>query len=305
MAMNTLHELALTYAKKQPGMIDSITEDSPILNVCKWKQSTHDFHNVAEKVTDIDGAGWVKVDAPLPEIQVSTDLARTDLYVMGGTLEVPSQHALMMGGHEKYFADRQASILRKSGMGIEAMFVEKKWIPEAINAGNVQDAGGAGEGWYLLAVRFDEDSNIGLYNAKQFQNGTFFKIDIPYGGEEHILHGKGHEMVFGYTVIYRAIMGWQMLAAEKTCAVIANIDEKHAPTVEMIDNMLADVRAVPGKTFIFCSPRAKIYGLNKWKRDNIQLVSGDTDAKTHIESWNGIQIVPSYNILDKIAHINV
>lgn len=303
--MCTLHELALTYARKQPGMINSIVEDSPIINVCKWKPSTHDYWNVAEKITNIQGPGWVKSDAILPEIKVATDLARTDLYVTGGEMEVPTQHALMMGGHVKYFGDRQDSILKRAGMDLERKFVEDIWLEAAIQSGNVQDAGGSADGWYLLAIRFDEDSNVGLYNPKQFKDGTFYEITVPHGGNEHRLYHKEHEGVWGYTIIYRAVIGWQLLVAEKTCAAIVNIDEGHKPTVEQIDMMLADVRAVPGKTYIFCSPRAKILGLNKHKRDNIQIVNSDKDMNTYIEAWNGIQIVPSYNIADKIRHINV
>lgn len=303
--MCSLHELALNYAKKQPGMIDDVTEEAPILGVCKWKESTHDFWNVAEKITDIQGPGWVKVDSPLPEIQFSSDLERTELYTTGGKLEVPTQHALMMGGKDRYFADKQGAILRKAGGDLERLFVQDKWLPEALNCGNVYDAGGTGDGWFILSVRFDENSNVGLYNAKQFTSGTFFKIDIPYGGNEHVLHGKGHEGVFGYTILYRSILGWQMLSAAKTCAVIANIDETHAPKIEYIDNMLADVRANPKNTYLFCSPRAKIYGLNKYKRDNVQMMNADRDAHTYLESWCGIPIITSYNIDPKINHVNV
>ncbi len=71
----------------------------------------------------------------------------------------------------------------------------------------------------------------------------------------------------------------------------------------MIDDMLAQVRSQPGSTYLFCGPRAKIYGINPYKTENVQLVNGDTDAKTRIETWNGISIVTSHNIDDKIAHV--
>lgn len=303
--MSTLHEICVARAKKQPGMADSLTEDAPILRVVKWKPSTHGLWNVAEKVTDVNGPAFVEPDAPLPYMSTSTDLVHTDLHVMGGTMEVPSQRALKFGGPSKYFSERQDLILRKAGMDTERQLVINNWLKAAIAAKTIKDAGGKGKGWFILAVRFDELNNVGLYDADQFDSGRLLKIESPYGGQEHYLHSPDYEGVLGYSVVYRGNFGWQILDAAKTCAAIVNIDETAAPTVNMIDDMLADVRSQPGSTYLFCSPKAKIYGLNPYKTQNVQLVNGDTDAKTFVETWNGISIVTSHNFTAKHDHIKV
>lgn len=303
--MRTLHEIAIRHAKKQSGMVDSLTEEAVILAHVKWKAATHGLWNVAEKLTDIQGAGFVEPDAPLPYMSASTDLVHTDLAVMGGTMEVPSQRARKFGGPTKYFAERQNYILKKAGMDTERQIVLENWLKGARAVKNLYNAGGAGEGWFILAVRFDELSNVGLYDPDQFESGRLLKIDFPYGGAEHYLHAPKYEGVLGYSVTYRGNFGYQMLDAARTVAAIVNIDETHAPTPDMIDDMLAQVRSQPGSTYLFTSPRGKIYGINPYKSERVQLANADANVKTQIETWSGISIVTSHNIGGKIGNIAV
>lgn len=304
-SMQTLHEIAIKHAKKQAGMVDSLTEEAAILAHVKWKAATHGLWNVAERLTDIQGAGFTEPDAPLPYMSASTDLVHTDLHVMGGTMEVPTQRAKKFGGATKYFAERQNHILKKAGMDTERQLVFMNWLKAARDEKNLLDAGAAGRGWFILAVRFDELSNVGLYDPDQFDSGRLLKIDFPYNGAEHYLHSPGYEGVLGYSVTYRGNFGYQMLDAKRTVAAIVNIDETHKPSAAMIDDLLATVRSRPGTTYLFTSPRGKIHGINPYKVENVQLAAGDTDAATRIETWNGISIVTSHNIAETIAHVTV
>lgn len=304
-SMQTLHEIAIKHAKKQAGMVDSLTEESPVLAHVKWKAASHGLWNVAERLTDIQGAGFTEPDAPLPYMSASTDLVHTDLHVMGGTMEVPTQRAKKFGGATKYFAERQNHILKKAGMDTERQLVFMNWLKGAQDEKNLFDAKGTGQGWFILAVRFDELSNVGLYDPDQFDSGRLLKIDFPYNGAEHYLHSPKYEGVLGYSVTYRGNFGYQMLDAKRTVAAIVNIDETHKPSADMIDDLLATVRSRPGTTYLFTSPRGKIYGINPYKVENVQLANNDTEAKTRIETWNGISIVTSHNIAEKIAHVTV
>ena len=181
----------------------------------------------------------------------------------------------------------------------------KNLLKAALIDKNVQDAGGTGKGWFILATRFDPELNVGLYDPDQFAQGRLFNISYPYDGALHLLKSKKYEGVYGYSVIYQAHFGYQLLDAKRTCAAIVNIDEEHHPTVTQMDEMLATVRAQPGSTHLFMGPHAKIYGVNPYKHENVQLVNGDTNANTRIETWNGISITTSYNIDEKIDHVSV
>lgn len=303
--MSTLHEICVERANKQPGMVDSLTEDAPVLEKCKWTPATHGMWNVAEKVTDIKGAAFAEPDAPLPMMSASTDLLTTDLFTMGGTMEVPTMRAKKFGGPEKYFSQRQDLILKHAGMTVEIALVMNNWLKGARAVKNARDAGGKEKGWFLLAVRFDDLANVGLYDPDQFETGRFLRIDLPYGGQEHYLHQPGNEGILGYSVTYRGNFGWQMLEPKKTVSAIFNIDEDNHPSADMIDDMLADVRAQPGSTIIVCSPRGQIHGLNPHKKDHIQLVNSDRDVQTMVQSWTGIPIIASHNFNEKQANVKV
>lgn len=294
--MCTLHEIAMNSATRQPGMVDSITEDSPILGYFKWIPASHKLWNVAERLTDIKGAGFVNLDAPLPLMSSSSDLVTTSVHVMGGTMEVPSERAKKFGGPEKYFADRQDRILRDAGMQTEVQIVKEVMLRGAQAKNNLRDAGGQAGGHYILACRFDDLCNVGIYDPDQFDSGCLISMEVPYAGAEHYLRGADYEGVLGYSIIYRGHFGWQLLEPKRTVAAIVNIDEEHYPTVNMLDDMLADIRAQSGSTFLFCSPKAKIYGIHPHKRDYLNLINADNEMKTYIDTWNGIPIVTSHNL---------
>ena len=303
--MSTLHEICVEYANKQPGMVDALTEEAPVLTRCKWTPATHSMWNVAEKVTDIEGASFVEPDAPLPRMSASTDLVTTDLFTLGGTMEVPSQRAKKMGGPAKYFAQRQDLLLKHAGMTTETALVLNNWLKGAKAEKNLRNAGGKSAGWFLLAVRFDDLSNVGLYDPDQWTSGRFFNIDLPYGGQEHYLHQPGNEGKLGYSITYRSNFGWQMLDAKRTVSAIVNIDESSHPTPDMIDDMLADVRAQPASTIIICSPRGQIHGINPYKKDHVQLTNNDGAVNTMVQTWSGIPIITSHNFNDKQANVSV
>lgn len=303
MPMTTLHEIAVEKAKKQPGMVDSLTEKAPILDRVKWTAATHNLWNVAEVLTDIKGAGYSKIDGVLPIMSASSDLQRVDLLEMGGIMECPTNKANEFGGPDKYFAKMQPFLLADAGMRVERQIIVENWLKAAISVQNTINAGGTGAGWFLLAVRFDENHNVGLYNPNQFVQGRFFNITPINGGKEDYLHSPGYEGVLGYAVAYRCIFGYQILDAKRTCAAIVNIDEKHHPTDIQINELLAMVRYDQKNTILVISPFGKIHAFDSLKGQYLQMANGDTDAKIFLMTWAGIPILTSHNISDKIDHI--
>lgn len=275
------------------------------MDLMKFVPSTHGLWNLAEKLTDIEGPGFVEADAPLPYMSAGTDLVRTDLCVMGGKIEVPTLQAAKFGGPSAFFARRQDHVLRKSGMTTERQIVLNNWLKGAREEKNLRDAGGTGEGHFILAVRFDDLANIGLFDPDQFDSGRFFRIDLSYGGQEHELHSPRYQGVLGYAIVYRAIFGWQMLDAKRTVSAIVNVTKGKAPTADQIDDMLADVRATPGNTYLVMGPKARIHGINPHKKDYLQMAPGDRDPGTPIDTWNGIPIVVSYNFAEPMKNITV
>ena len=54
--METLREISIKHAKKQPQQVEYLTEESPILDVTKWTPASHDFWNAAERIPHHAGA---------------------------------------------------------------------------------------------------------------------------------------------------------------------------------------------------------------------------------------------------------
>lgn len=294
--MCTLHEIALQYADRQPGMVDSLTEESPVLDTFKWIPASHKMWNVAERLTNIDGPAFTELDAPLPLMDTSSDLVSTSLNVMGGIMEVPTDRAIKFGGAVKYFADRQDRLLKDAGMKTEVAICQNVFLRGAVHADNILDCGAPDGGWFLLFVRYDDLANVGLYDPDQFDQGRLLNITALHGGNEDYLKGPGYEGVLGYAVAYRGHFGWQLLTPERCVGAMVNIDRDHAPTPDQIDNMLADIRATAGTTHIFCGPRAKIFAINKYKDELVRYVPADTEVKTSIDIWNGIPVIQSHNL---------
>lgn len=294
--MCTLHEIALQYADRQPGMVDSLTEEAPVLQTFKWIPASHKLWNTAERLTEINGPGFTELDAPLPLMDTSSDLVTTSLSVMGGVMEVPTDRAIKFGGAVKYFADRQERLLKDAGMKTEVAICRNMFLRAAIDAGNVCDCGAPDGGSFLLLVRYDDLANVGLYDLDQFDQGRLLNISTPYGGQEHYLRGEGMHGVLGYSIVYRGHFGWQILDANRCCAAIVNVDRDHYPEPDQIDSLLADIRATAGSTFIFCGPRAKIHAINRYKNELVRYVPGDKEVVTNIDIWNGVPIIQSHNL---------
>ena len=82
----TLRELTSAFARTQPQQVDSLTEEAPILNVIPFQQASHGLWNMYEDVTDVQGAGWVSMNAPLPGAK-SSQLRKVDLSILGGEID--------------------------------------------------------------------------------------------------------------------------------------------------------------------------------------------------------------------------
>ena len=69
--MPTLRELSVEYAKKQPKMVDTILEETPILDIIPFEPASHGLWNVHETIESITGAGFVEMDQVLPTLAMT------------------------------------------------------------------------------------------------------------------------------------------------------------------------------------------------------------------------------------------
>jgi hypothetical protein len=291
-----LKEIANKFAKKQPQMVDDLTEMTPILERLRWQAASHGMWNQAEKVNDIDGAQFVNADAPLPTMNVSADLEKIDLQVLGGEMEQAEDTIDQFGGAAPYFASKEPLILKQAGMDTEVQLYYNNWIAKAIDDGNAQDAGASsGTTYSIVAIRLEEGVNIGLFDPTQFNQGTLLvKAGINGGNRYHLRSKTG---VVGYGVTMKGRFGWQNLST-RNVACILNINTGNKPTEDEIDDMLHSIRATNRDSLILCHPKAQTKFLGPFKSGALQMNVRDTEYNRIIATWNEIPVVTSYNILD-------
>lgn len=289
----TFKELSVLYAKKQPKMVDNILEETPILEIIPFEEASHGLWNMYEEVTDITGAGFVEVDAPLPDIGVLTDLKKLDLSIMGGKMEVGEDKAKLFGGKEKYFAKKMPKILKQSGVDTEVAILYNNIRKYCLDNSLVTDATGTEDTCYtILVVRFEAGTTVGLYSADGFKQGAMLHT-FPINGGNLYFNSSGI-LVYGLRI--KGYFGFQ-IASTKTVHAIVNIYSGKIPTEAMIDDAIAAVRGNPGNTYLFMHHKCRnlLYG---YKEDALKMGVKEKDMDRQIDKWNGIPIVCSYNFLD-------
>lgn len=291
--MPTLKELSVLYAKKQPGQVDQLLEDAPILARMPFQEATHDLWNVYEEVTDVTGAGFVNFDAVLPSVSAGTEARQTDLAVMGGQIEVGEDKAQVFGGRDAYFAKQMPFILKKTGMSTEYALLYNNLRKYCIdNSLLVSALATGGKNYSILAVRFDSLENTGLYSPKGFSNGALL-TGLPINGGNLYKNASG---VLVYGMRLKAYFGWQ-IASKRAVKAIVNVTSAKLPTANQINDVLTDIRA-GGNTVLLMHPRVKGYLGTKYKTDIVQMQQSENGINNMIDTWNGIPMLTSFNFLD-------
>lgn len=285
----TLKELSNKYAIKQPKMVDFLTEENPILDMVKFEKASHGLWNVYEQNTEIKGAEFVDMNAPLPQVQVDSELKKENLSIIAGELFIPEDKSQLMGGKAAYLAKKTPAILRDAGNATEKHFINNIRLG-ALQAGNVSDAGStAATNYSILVVRWIPGENCGLYSPEGFKSGAMLDVTPLWGGAL----GKNDTGVPGYSVRYKAYFGLQ-LANTKALSAIVNINSSNKPTAGMLDKALIDARAHESTTFLYMHPACKNL-LNSFKESKLQTSVMDKNYSRTFDMWDGIKIVTSYN----------
>lgn len=293
MASQTLREIAIEHAKKRPELVDYLTKKAPILDAMKWVPATHGLWNVEEVLSQVNGAGMVDLDAPLPSMDASTRLETTYVSVMGGRLEVGVDKAAQFGGPDAYFSRREEKFFNMAGMDTEKGIFTNYWRKAAIKAGCKQPAGGSGSALStIMVVKMDSHINTGIFDPAGFKQGRLLEVSPLYGGNKY-LDSKGRTV---YGVEYRGRFGWQILAPKECVFALTNIDAEHLPTLPMIEDAIAAVEGDASDTMIFGYAPILQKTFSAIKQADIMYVNGDKSIQTIVGDINGVKLIGSYNV---------
>ncbi len=300
MAGNTMRELAVR--SNTGDLINELVEENPILATIPFKATNAGVQNVAKKMTDITGAQVVDMDAPLPQVSANGELVYTDVSYVSGEQTVGFDEAKLYGGAGAYFSEYSEEIMTETGNNLEKSFVYNTLKPFAKDNGNKQNAGGtlADKEFSIVAVRYNK-SNTGIYSETASGSGLSFEITPMNGGNVY----KDGSNIPVYGQMMKTNLGFQFIDS-RNVSYIANVDltpdgtsdtgYKALPTEAQMDEMLLQIRANEGASFIYMHPKVK-NALHVYKGEKMQLGVMDENYKRSFDMWEGVKIVTSFNML--------
>jgi len=300
---NLFRELAIKTATKQPGVVDYITEESPIFAMIPMQAASNGIQNKFEELKDVTGAQFVDLDDVIPAIDANGEIVTTDLNQIAGKMEVGEDKLNVLGSSiGQYFDGKLPSILRATGANLETTILYNNIRAYAKANSRLADAGGTNSGamYSMSCVKWVTGETTGLYDPNGWGNGNVFDIMPINGGT---LHTLSDGQTLGYAQRMKMRIGVQ-LANPRYVSGIANIDLVASgstdsgfvalPTEAMIDDMILNARGNPGNTFIYMHPKLK-NALNTYKGSALQTGVEIKDFDRTFDLWNGIPIITSYN----------
>jgi len=285
---STLKEIAVSLSRKQQHYVNNLTDESPILDNMKFEPSTHGLWNAYEEVSHINGAGFVDINQPLPEMEVDSNLKKIDLSILGGEIFLPEDKGSVIGISE-YFGKKVPVLLKHAGQTAEKKIIYDNFLPYAISNGKAVSSGAEENCYSMVAVRFVDGEVTGLFSQTNINQFGLLDSRPINGGALY----KNADGVLGYGLRLKGYIGMQ-LANKDAVSAIVNINQNNIPTADQIDNMLVDAKATPSSTYIFCHPKV-LSMLNQYKGNVLHATNYEFDINRSFMSWNGIRFITSYN----------
>ena len=293
-------DVAITNATKQAKLVNSLLEEAPILAALPVQASSHGLYNVYEELIDVASASAVELDEALPEVAAESRLKQVDMKVLGALMTVGEDKAKQFGGAGNYFARNAGPVLKKTGANMERAMIYNSFRSQAIanhllnptGDPHVINAGATGANNYsILAVHYSEGEVTGLYDEEGFGNGKVF--DLKPVSDGALYKDTDGRLVYG--VRMKTYFGLQT-ANKRYLSSIVNIDSTHAVTATMMDSLVEYCRGRPENTFIYMHP-SMLTALYQLKGGLLNVFNTDNGMNRAFVSWNGIEIVTSYNFL--------
>ena len=292
-------DVAINAAETQTKLVNSLLEEAPVLAALPMQASSNGLYNVYEELIDVQSASAVDLDEALPEVAAESRLKQVDMKALGAIMTVGEDKAKQFGGAGSYFSKNSGPVLKKTGSNMERAMLYNTFRSTALanhTAGDprVINAGGSGSANYsILAVHYAEGEVMGLYDEEGFGNGKVFDLKPVAGGALYL--DKDGRLVYGLRM--KTYFGLQA-ANKRYLSAIVNIDPaaSKSATATMLDTLIEYCRGRPENTQIYMHPSmlTKLYEL---KGGLLNVTVRDKDFDRSFISWNGVEIVTSYNML--------
>ena len=302
MISNTIKEIAIELSQKQALMVDSLTEQSPLLEIMPQEQTTHGLQHTYEDLASVTYGGFIDIDGEVPDVGIETALKQIDMSVLAGKDTSGIDVVTKMGGQAAYTTKRLPKVLTGTGSKLDREFYYNVYRQAALDFGNSQAFTTAvvtgNTGYSMTVIRFEAGVCTGLYDPDGFGEGKMIATFPIASVENPQWQGTdNNKPVCGYHM--RGYLGG-MVASPKNVASIVNIDitkvAADTSVPEAIDEMLLQARAEAGNAVIVMHPRLK-NKLRAFKGDKLQINVADQAFSRNIDVWEGVPIIADFNLL--------
>ncbi len=296
---NTYAELALKNAPKQGVILDTITEDAPIFSSMPTMVASTEVQNVYQRLKAVTGGNMRAIDAPANMTSADFDLARTDLSIIDGRIEVGADTVEILGGKTAAFGTQAPVIIRETMQNVEAGIIYDNLRAFAIANGNYSSAGGsANTNYSILCVTYGQGENIGLTSPSMMNSGKIFSFSDRMGGNAYDKTLDNGDTIEVYGQQFKTLFGLQ-LNNENKLSAICNVDiaNSKVPSLEQLDDMVLNARA-SGNSAIYMHPRVKQLLGREYKYSKMQLFNESTGLTKMVDTYEGVPIVTSWNFLN-------
>ena len=294
--MSTLADIAVASASKQETIIDTLTEESVMLQDMRMIPSSNGWFHLAEEYSRLVGGNVIDPDGARPSMLAESVLRQKTLSVIGGVMKKGRDTVDAFGGPDEYFGRKMPGVLRRTGGDVESTLYYNSLRPFAFANDKLISAGGTGAALYsLTAVTWTDEEMCGLYDSRFGESGEFMTVTPINGGNFYEDPAAPGSMVYGQDA--RMFLGCNFLNPRYVAGVV-NIDlSGDGLTAAMVCDVLEAARATPGRTFIYCRPEVKARLADLFKTAHLTVTSAEGNVSLDLESINGIRIRASRNLL--------
>lgn len=271
--------------------IDTITKDAPIMAFMPMEAANGRFVDTFEVLKSVDGIEQTDLDAPIPEIDLATDIEQLSLNAFSGRIVAGIDKLNLLGvDMAQYASDRLPKHYRRT---MEQM--EKTWIYNFARAyaianyaednTRVIDFGSANNTNYsIIAVRWETGETTGLFDAQGFGNGKIFEEIFESGGNAY--RDANDRTV--QSMVVKNYVGFKF-ANPLHVAAIVNIDVAAVPTEDQLGQLIDDTNA----DALYMHPTLARKISNTYGVDRIQYDAGDTNLGQSFLTYDGIPMITS------------
>ncbi len=314
---NLWREVAINKAGGSGGqrkMVDSLTNEAPILASAPVEASSDGLQDVYEVLTSVDSIEEGELDSPLAEVDIATRLDQTNLRQWGAKIRVGEDKLkLMKMAPKTYFAQKTPKILMQTGGRLSRTIYDNlkayaynNQVNEGVLSRVINATGSNNTNYSVCAVKWVPSEITTLYNSTGWGNGKVFDIQnigaTGDGGAPALLEDSNG--VLGYGTRLKLNSGLK-LANSRYVTSIVNIDKgADFASIGLDDKLSEIIEEARGADVLYMHPTLKRLIGSAFKGAFTRMDMNDRGINMIVDSWDGVPIITDYN-LDKGTEANV